>query len=65
MLIPMAGEGPISYKSYKNQTFDKCQNRMNNLLEGIRSNSLKKEDKIKLLNILGDLLINEKSKLCI
>jgi hypothetical protein len=49
MLSICSGEFEVEpYKNYKNRTVSKVKERMKNLLWGIKSNSLKPEDKRKL-----------------
>ena len=48
--MPMYGEPPEKYKDYRNRTMNKTIEKIIHIMWGIRSNSLKKEDKIKLMN---------------
>ena len=47
---------PEKYSEYKNRTFTKHENKISNMLTQIKECSLRREDKIKLVNKLSEQL---------
>lgn len=55
-----ANHKPENYKDYRNRTFQKQLDKINNILFGIRQNSLKVEDKEKVRTQMIELIQNFK-----
>lgn len=53
------GEKPESYSSFKNKTFNKYESKIKTICTNIRTNSLHKNDKHKLLMKLEQIINDE------